>query len=200
MTENKDLVKTNQLKQLELERQFYNKYKDVFIARIDEIEICLEQELYLSALSLSLTLPDVCGKAEFPSDGITSRYIKWFNNFMTSYQKPSSLYNDDMPYLSGEVVYNLRNEILHAGNPNITKNHIKDTVCKMDKFELVLGKSFTSDTSMVSYGKNLSVIDRGYSVNVYLLCTRLCSTAREYYINNKEKFTFFNYNITHMDY
>lgn len=175
-------------------------YKDAFLARINDIEFCLNKEHYLAALALALTLPDICGKAEFPKDKtVASRYIKWFNKFMTMYAKPTSRYAADMPYLVGEMVFNLRNEFLHLGNPNINRAKIKEEICKVDKFKLLLGKSFTGDTSMVSYGKDMLVVDREYVVNVYLLCTRLASVAKDYYLNNKEKFNFYNYNITFID-
>ena len=119
-----DNEKTNLWEHIEAEVQFQSRYKDIFLARIADIEFCLEQERYMAALSLALTLPDICGKAEYPSEGTTSRYIKWFNRFMTQYQKVSSAYDDDMPYLSGETVYNLRNEFLHSGNPNVVKKQM----------------------------------------------------------------------------
>ena len=34
---------------------------------IDEIEKALNHDLYFAALNLALTLPDICGKAEYPS-------------------------------------------------------------------------------------------------------------------------------------
>lgn len=191
-----DLNESNPFNAIEHEIQFHNQYADVLLARINDIEFCLEQEHYMAALALALTLPDICGRAEFPSLGVTKRYIQWFNAFMKFYEKSKSPYSHDMPYLSGEAVYNLRNEFLHSGNPNITKSDIKNELCKVDKFELEIGKSLTGDTSMVSYGKDMSVVHREYKVNVYLLCTRLCHVAKEYYLNNKDKFNFFNYNIT----
>ena len=60
-------------------------------------------------LELALTLPDICGKAEYPTDGVTKRYIKWTNEYISAYEKwNDSPYGIDMPYLSGEVLYNLR--------------------------------------------------------------------------------------------
>lgn len=192
--DNRDLVV------MKNEAKFQKKYEDIFLARICDIELCLEKEHYLAALSLALTLPDICGKAEFSSnEKVSIRYINWFNKFMIPYQKPSSPYSDDMPYLSGETVFNLRNEVLHSGNLNIVKDKIKEEQCKVDKFKLLLGKSFTGDTSMVAYGSKMSVVRREHTVNVYLLCTRLCRVAKDYYLNNKEKFDFFNYNITYID-
>lgn len=80
---------------------------------VKEINICLENECFLSALGMALTLPDICGKAEYPTDGVTKRYIKWTNEYISAYEKDDSPYGIDMPYLSGEVLYNLRNAILH---------------------------------------------------------------------------------------
>lgn len=185
-------------RQIERGYELCNEIKDIFLARIEDIEFCLENERYISALSLALTLPDICGRAEFPSKktSVAERYIKWFNQFMTPYKKSISPYSYDMPYLSGELVYNLRNALLHSGNPNITKSDVKEELCKVDKFELMIGKTYTGDTSMVAYGKNMSVVKSEYTVNVYLLCTRLCHVAKEYYLNNKDKFDFFCYDIT----
>ena len=172
------------------------KFKDIFAIHIEEIEFCLEQEHYIAALSLALTLPDICGKAEYPNLGNTQRYIQWYNQYMVQYQKGNSLYDSDMPYLSGEVVYNLRNSMLHSGNPNVDSGKIKDADNKVDRFELRLAKDFSGDTSCVAYGKNYDIVKREYTVNVYLLCYRLCETAKLYYQNNKEKFNFFNYSIS----
>ena len=101
--------------------------------------------------------------------------------------------------LSSEVVYSLRNGFLHAGNPNIEKEDIKDETCKIDQFSLKAGKSLIGDTSRVSYGKELEIQERGYTVNVRLLCMRLCRTARSYYLENEDKFSFLNYDMVKTD-
>lgn len=200
MDENRLVDLSEIFRRAEQEAKIRNKFEDIFLARIEDIEFCLERERYIAALSAALTLPDICGKAEFKSEkAVAKRYIKWYNQFMDAYKKPTSQYAADMPYLSGEVVFNLRNAFLHSGNPNITKADIKNVMCKVDKFELLIGKTYTGDTSMISYGKNMSVVNREYTVNVYLLCTRLCRIAKEYYLNNKSKFDFLSYNVTFMD-
>ena len=93
---------------------------------IDEIEICLEQDMYMSALMLSLTIPDICGKVEYPNEKqIAPRYIRWYNKYMEQYKQGTSAYDIDLPYLSGEVVYNLRKSVIHSGNPNIDYTKVK---------------------------------------------------------------------------
>ncbi|MBO5109549.1 MAG: hypothetical protein J6D21_02425 [Clostridia bacterium] len=172
----------------------------IFLKMIDEIEACLEHELYMSALMLALTIPDICGKAEYPhAKYIVARYTGWYNQYMEQYHKGASAYDVDLPYLSGEVVYNLRNSIFHSGNPNIDCTKVQQEECKIDQFELHFGKSLLGDTSAVSYGAGMKIVERRYEVNVYLLCSRLCSKAREYYADNTEKFDFFNYSIQYYD-
>ncbi len=110
-----------------------------------------------------------------------------------------------MLYLSrgGEVIYNLRNSFLHQGTPNIDKSSIKETDCKIDEFELVFCKNLLGHTSKVFYnGRNFSrneIANGGYTVNVRLLCVRLCNAAQTYYNKNRQNFNFFNYHIEDRD-
>ena len=167
----------------------------IFEQIIKEINICLEHECFMSALGMALTLPDICGKAEYPTDGVTKRYIKWTNEYISAYEKDDSPYGIDMPYLSSEVLYNLRNAFLHQGNPNIVSSEIKDIRCKVDEFNLVIGSTFSGDTSSVHYGANQQVIYRRLDINIVNLCTKLTRTAEGYYRANQEKFNFFNCTI-----
>lgn len=35
---------------------------------VDDIRAALDHDLYFAALSTALTLPDICGKAEYPNE------------------------------------------------------------------------------------------------------------------------------------
>ena len=162
---------------------------------IDEIHKSIENECFIAALALTLTLPDICGKAEFPEEGDTKRYIDWYNEHIGDDEKPSDPYGSDMPYLSGEIIYNLRNALLHQGSPSIDAYKIKTERCKVDKFEIVIDPESLSNTSMVAYGTGLKIVGRELSVNLYHLCNIICRAATDYYNRNKEKFNFFKYDI-----
>ena len=54
---------------------------------VDDINKALENNAYFAALSLALTLPDVCGKAEYPNDGTGKRYKKWYDEYVGKYEK-----------------------------------------------------------------------------------------------------------------
>jgi hypothetical protein len=106
---------------------------------IDDVNKALDAECYYSALTLVLTFPDICGKAEYPQERSTAkRYIDWYDKHIGKYEQcPCEQYqNMPMPYLSGEVVYSLRNSLLHQGTPNIDV-HLKDDNNKIDCFELI---------------------------------------------------------------
>jgi hypothetical protein len=50
---------------------------------VHEIRMALSHELYLSALALALTLPDTCGKAEYPNEDYNGvRYKNWCSQYV----------------------------------------------------------------------------------------------------------------------
>ncbi len=49
---------------------------------VEDINKALDCEAYLSALSLTLMLPDVCGKAEYPNLKVGEHYIKWYDEYI----------------------------------------------------------------------------------------------------------------------
>lgn len=76
---------------------------------VDDIRAALDHDLYFAALSTALTLPDICGKAEYPNEKSSKkRYIDWYNKEIGYYEKnPHQTTDEGMPYLSGSVIYSL---------------------------------------------------------------------------------------------
>lgn len=154
---------------------------------INDMNKALEAECYYAALAIALMLPDICSKAEYPEDNKTrKRYIKWFDNFIGKYERCNKN-NEETPYLSGKIVYSLRNSFLHLGNPHVDNNII-------DEFILVLEPKneyeIYADVSQIdSRGKRI------YEVNIRRLCLIIGNTAKGYYKENMNKFNFFNYSI-----
>lgn len=174
----------------------------MFLARIDEIEKCLAKECYFAALSLTLTLPDICGKAEHPQKKVGDRYREWYDEYVGKYEKPSFPQNFDTPYLSGEVVYKLRCSFLHSGNPSIDASGIKDENCRVDCFAIRYGTSLSGDTSHVSYfyrDEKWEPHYREYDMNLRVFCMKVSRVAKSYYLENKDKFDFFNYKLEKED-
>ena len=164
---------------------------------IDEVKMAMSHELYLSALALALTLPDTCGRAEYPNEkrnGI--RYKNWCSQYVIT-DRCDSPYGYDMPYLNEEMIYSLRNCLLHQSTPSVEQSKIHESRCKVDKFELVITgeDGANGDLSMVAYGKDMNIVRRELKVHISHLCYILCTAAEDYYKNNKEKFDFIKYSI-----
>lgn len=151
---------------------------------IMNIRDALRNKCYFPALALTLTLPDVCGAVEYPKEtSVAKRYIEWYDKCLGE----AVAQIEKQPYLSGEVVYNLRNTFLHTGSPNIDSNKVKEEDNRLDRFILILGdatvileSTFFIDTPSVKY--------RLIAVDITHLCDMICNAALCYYEHNKDKF------------
>lgn len=162
---------------------------------VNDIRCSLENKCYFTALSLALTLPDICGIAEFPNKSVAERYIEWYDKYLGAYMAQGK---DDLggnnPWLSGEIVYNLRNTYLHQGNPGIASDKVKEEANRLDKFILMLGDGTVLHTATVNVEagtkKTGKITYKAIIVDVTYLCDSICGCALWYYENNKEKFKF----------
>lgn len=161
---------------------------------VNEIREALSNNLYFVALMSSLTLPDICGKAEYPTErNSKKRYISWYDENIGEYEK-NPIDENDMPYLSGKIIYNLRCSLLHDGNPNLNNEKLDEK--KIDKFILAIENANQFDC----YGDFSTITPTGneYRMSVRRICLILCSVAETYYKRNKDKFHF-DYQITILD-
>lgn len=168
---------------------------------INDIRAALKNDLYFAALNSALTLPDICGKVEYPEErNSKKRYIDWYDKEIGLYEKcPRKHGSEEMPYLSGEVIYSLRCSMLHSGEPNINGDSVRKKP-DIDKFSLVIQKAKPFDI----YGDESSIMEcgkehvRSYRMDVRRVCNILCAVAESYYKENKDAFHF-DYEIIDWD-
>ena len=165
----------------------------------------LTSEAYISALTLALTIPDICGRAEYglfdengKKIGTKDRYVGWYNEYIGKYEHNPNHSCDEVPELNGETVYDLRCSMLHQGNPNIYDSEVQNKTFILE-YEDPTNIIFNSWTSTASY-RNINQNEKEFLnstliVNLNNLCIKLCKTAEAYYKENKEKFDFFDYKI-----
>ncbi len=170
---------------------------------VEQIKEALYNKCYFPALSLALTLPDICGNAEFPNEDVGKRYITWYDKYLAN-NITGEKEDIDKPRLSGEVVYNLRNTFLHLGSPNIQSEKIKDSSNQIDKFALILGDGtlfWESTLTLGTLGKTNNPDLEGISyrvmfVEITYLCESICNCALDYFEKNEDKFKFDFFAIT----
>ena len=170
----------------------------------DEIALCLRNDCHLAALALALTLPDICGRAAFPGEKSTKkRYIDWFEEHIGRYEREMHKSEEadlaDLPFMSGELVYQLRCSLLHSGDTDVDRSKIHEEQNQLTEFNLELRRHddilAAGSSTYLHYAKTGDVEFRRYDIGVTYLCKILSNVALKYYENNKEKFDFFSYNI-----
>jgi hypothetical protein len=86
----------------------------------------LENENWYGALFLALTLPDICGKIQYPQAKSEERYVKWFQKYLDDkYTREVGPKRQKHIFLSGEDCYALRCSLLHEGSDAISSQRCK---------------------------------------------------------------------------
>lgn len=151
------------------------KRKDVVMETIlKEIEKALKEEMYYFALALTLTLPDMCVKAEYPHLRINKqRYMKWYEKYL---KDCFFVYGNYTRYgFNKKRCWELRCSILHSGNIRTKIKVLK--IVKNGRFETTFGNRNNKGFDIVN-------------MDIHYFCDNIIKVVKKYYKNNKEKFNF----------
>jgi hypothetical protein len=104
---------------------------------IDKIKtsvlIALENKNYYAALVLSVTIPDICGKLEYPEKSSKERFKLWFDRYLKHFYEKEVCGKKNI-FMTASDCYALRCSILHEANEDITNQKSQDTLRKI-KFQ-----------------------------------------------------------------
>ena len=101
----------------------------------DSIKYAVNSKNWLGALSLSLTMPDICGRLENPTLKSGARYVPWFEKWVQP--KYSHRIGPDRRlciFMTGEDCYALRCSYLHEGGDDISTQKIRKAI---DSFHFI---------------------------------------------------------------
>ena len=92
------------------------------------LEENINNENWYGAIFIALTLPDICGKIEYPNlNSSQKRYSAWFDKYLGSmYSK--NVGGSEHNFLSGSDCYALRCALLHEGSEDITEQKAQETL------------------------------------------------------------------------
>lgn len=95
-------------------------------AYINDIHKSLDNGIYHGALTIALTLPDICSKLQYPDTNTGVRYPDWFASYVkdryTSFIGPDTVKH---VFLDENDAYALRCAFLHQGETNIEKQRAR---------------------------------------------------------------------------
>ena len=89
----------------------------------------ISQKNWYAALTLALTLPDICGYIEDPTKSSGARYSDWFTSYVASRYSSGG-----HQFLSGGDCYALRCAFLHQGEVDISAQRARQA---LDSFHFI---------------------------------------------------------------
>ena len=115
------------------------KIDETLSGRACEMIKTFQSGYFFSALSLALSIPDICGSRLFPEEkNCGVRYAKWFNRYVAYQYLNEAFTNEDSCdrwYFDGDDCYQLRCVFLHEGTnaPHVDR---KKTIYHVAQFRV----------------------------------------------------------------
>ena len=83
---------------------------------IDATRAALASGNWYAAVTVALTIPDICGRLENPQEGSKARFVRWYDRYLLAkYQVPVGPTRKLETFLNGNDCYALRCAFLHQG-------------------------------------------------------------------------------------
>ena len=97
--------------------------REITIERlINDINKCINCNLFLSAFISALVIPGICSKVECQNiNDSKDRYIQWCDTYLPCTDK--TLRKDNMPIITGSTLWDLKEKLLSEGDINIFDNN-----------------------------------------------------------------------------
>jgi len=69
------------------------------------IRDAMSSRMWYAAVTMALTIPDICAALETPSESVKIRYKRWYNAY----------FSGRFPYMTDDDCFSLRNGVVHEG-------------------------------------------------------------------------------------
>jgi hypothetical protein len=134
----------------------------------------IQQKNWYSALTLSLTLPDICGKLESPTSKSGERYIAWWNKY---------LLEKYTIFLSGSDAYALRCAYLHEGGDDVSEQKAQDALTRF------IFREPPGNNNIVHCNLHVithPVITSALQLQVDIFCADICEGVNKWSVDTKD--------------
>jgi hypothetical protein len=146
---------------------------------LQAIKHSIKNDNMYAALFIAISLPDICGKIQYPGIKSQKRYIDWFNQYLKDqYSDPQK---PDSPFLTAEDMYAFRCSLIHEGSDEISTQSARIDI---NKFILI------SDGPHLNYFQN-RIIKLQLSVKSF--CIDICAAVERWLSNNDQNVNLIEY-------
>lgn len=141
---------------------------------IKSIKLAVINQNWYGALIISLILPDICGKIEFPNKKTSIRYPEWFDKYVMQKYKLGDCYKEGGSiFMTGKDCYALRCALLHEGHQDLREQRVSE---KLQKINFVVPNRQTNRHKI-----NFSNVE--YQLEVDKFCLDICAGAEQWLID-----------------
>lgn len=96
---------------------------------IESVRKAISDENWYAALSLSLLLPDICGRLDRPDLSSKQRYVEWFRSWLEPTYR-TQIGASNFVFLSGADCYALRCSLAHEGRDDIEQQKSREVLTR----------------------------------------------------------------------
>ena len=159
--------------------------------RIEEIKKALTNKMYLSAISLALTVPDICGRIENTTCDAKEKYIQWVDKYVTPKYIPQPYIDDNDSFqqsekraFTGTRCYGLRCAVLHSGNEDLSRNHMdledESSIAPANKvYRIYLFDDPEHEIVYSTGSKTNESVEIDFYLNIHKFCESICEGAKK---------------------
>jgi len=148
---------------------------------LDELKKTIDAGFYYSALTLALTLPDICSQLEYGASSRTN-YINWIDSHMDKEAFSVGFPNFEKVEFNGTICYALRCKVLHSISVDITTTDVYRKK-HLEISELKLIKPGTIDGGTWKYHLDNKNNIFTASIDTKYLCDIIYKTVLTFYNN-----------------
>ena len=144
---------------------------------IKALESSVANKNWYGSLFIALSVPDICGYLEFPTERSQTRYERWFETYMLpKYSACVGPNRTPHVFLSPSDCYALRCALLHEGREEIAEQCARDV---LDHFHFI--EPPPNDNTIHCNQKNNAL-----QLQVDIFCNDVLSGLREWFQGKKD--------------
>ncbi len=155
---------------------------------IDSIKSAIYQENWYAALTIAVTLPDICCRLDGTKPDNYSRepYIKWFDKYVgDKYRYKVSSLNKEFTRINGNNAYALRCAFLHDGSGDLEGHKARDENLNINEILFLIPENLEEKWGEIKVTFSEGVDGNRLILNIEHYCRRIIEGVEKWILEYK---------------